>query len=86
MLRRTAIRAITAHHLGLSAQVCHVAEPEEWIYGSCNLCIPVSIASWKTQPTKRVTIRFPLPDKVGGPENADEMLRCEVGTYEYIWL
>lgn len=81
---QTVIHAITAHHLGLNVQLCKVAEPEEWIHGSFNVCIPVSISSWKGQPTKRVIIRFPLPYKVGGSENADEKLRCEAGTY--IWL
>ncbi|KAJ4636111.1 hypothetical protein HRR80_000601 [Exophiala dermatitidis] len=34
---RTVIHTITAHHLGLNVQLCKIAEPEEWIYGSFNL-------------------------------------------------
>lgn len=77
---QTTVQATTARHLGVSVQICRVAEPEAWLYGSFNLCIPVSITS---QPTKRVVVRFPLPYKVGGLENADEKLRCEAATY--IW-
>lgn len=81
----TTIQAITAHHLGLKVQDCQLAGPEEWRYGSYNACIPIYISSGKKQSTtKRVMIRFPLPYKVGGPENGDEKLRCEAATY--IWL
>lgn len=81
---RARIQATVAHHLGLNVRECHMAEYDDWLYGSFNLCIPVSISSWKTKPTKRVIMRFPLPYKLGGLENADEKLRCEAGTY--IWL
>ncbi|KKZ66798.1 hypothetical protein EMCG_07516 [[Emmonsia] crescens] len=83
--RQNWIRAVVAHHLGLkSASACRVAEEENWLYGSFNVCVPVSIDCWDG---KRVLIRFPLPYRVGEavrPGNGDEKIRCEAGTYAWL--
>lgn len=83
--RQNWIRAVVAHHLGLkSASACRVAEEENWLYGSFNVCVPVSIDDWDG---KRVLIRFPLPYRVGEavrPGNGDEKIRCEAGTYAWL--
>lgn len=85
---RDLIRAVTAHHLGLgSIERCRVAERDDWLHGSFNLCIPIAIDNWREHPNKRVIIRFPLPYRVGEafrPGNADEKLRCEAGTYTWL--
>nr|KMM69298.1 hypothetical protein CPAG_05617 [Coccidioides posadasii RMSCC 3488] len=79
---RDQIKDIVARHLGLSSPaVCHVAEENDWLHGSLNACIPVTIVG----PFGiRVMIRFPLPYRIGedfGPGNANEKIRCEAGTY-----
>ncbi|PYI03597.1 hypothetical protein BO78DRAFT_374884 [Aspergillus sclerotiicarbonarius CBS 121057] len=84
------IRNIVTHHLRLaSLDICHVAEPKEWIHGSFNVCIPVTIDCWKhqTQPGNRVLVRFPLPYRVGEefrPGNGDEKVLCEAGAYAWL--
>ncbi|RDW81395.1 uncharacterized protein DSM5745_04952 [Aspergillus mulundensis] len=86
------IQAVVAHHLNLkSTDACRLADTEEWVHGSFNVCIPVTVFSWagakKSQPGDRVIIRFPLPYRVGEefrPGNADEKLRCEAGTYAWL--
>ena len=79
------IEAVVDHHLGLSdKQTCVVSKPSDWLHGSFNLCIPVSISGWRKYPNNRVIVRFPLPYRVGEvfrPGNADEKLRCEAGAY-----
>lgn len=78
---RLEIERTVAYHLGLSQTAsCRVGEVKGWIYGSFNVCIFVYVNEW----IKRVLIRFPLPYKIGGSENAEEKLRCEAATY--IWL
>jgi hypothetical protein len=82
--RQDWITAIVAHHLGLSSAACHVATEENWIHGSCNVCIPIIIDGWNK---KRVLIRFPLPYRIGEafrPGNGDEKIRCEVGSYAWL--
>ncbi|RHZ73316.1 hypothetical protein CDV55_105757 [Aspergillus turcosus] len=86
-LARTLIQALTARHLGVDATACHVADEADWVHGSFNLCIPVTITAWRKHPRKRVIIRFPLPYRVGEdfrPGNADEKLRCEAGAYTWL--
>lgn len=79
------MRAVVAHHLGLgSYAVCHVAEEENWLNGSFNICVPTTIDNWNG---KRVLIRFPLPYRIGEaarPGNGDEKIRCEAGTYAWL--
>ncbi|KAJ5111872.1 hypothetical protein NUU61_001502 [Penicillium alfredii] len=73
-----------AHHLNLSATVCHVAGIEDWLHGSFNVCVPIVIDTWNR---KRVLLRFPLPYRVGEayrPGNGDEKIRCEAGTYAWL--
>lgn len=85
---RDSIRSIVAQHLGLnSADKCHVADPEQWMRGSFNICIPVDADGQGPNPGKKTIIRFPLPYRVGEvscPGNADEKILCEAGTY--VWL
>ncbi|EEH07534.1 conserved hypothetical protein [Histoplasma capsulatum G186AR] len=88
--RRSWIRAIVAHHLNLeSPDACHVADVDDWLHGSFNVCIPVTTVDWrgKQQPGERVILRLPLPYRVGEafcPGNADEKVRCEAGTYAWL--
>ncbi|EEQ86121.1 uncharacterized protein BDCG_09390 [Blastomyces dermatitidis ER-3] len=86
---RSWIREIVAHHLNLSSDACHVADVDNWLHGSFNVCIPVTIVNWKgkLQPGERVLLRLPLPYRVGEtfrPGNADEKVRCEAGTYAWL--
>ena len=85
---RALIQAAVVHHLGLSSkETCRIAEPDNWLHGSFNLCIPISIDKWRGNPGKRVIARFPLPYRVGEdfrPGNADEKLRCEAGSYAWL--
>lgn len=84
------IKAIVTHHLGLfSTAQCQVAGVEEWLHGSYNVCIPVSIRDWnvRAQSGTRVLLRLPLPYRLGEdfrPGNADEKIRCEAGTYAWL--
>ncbi|KAJ5544125.1 hypothetical protein N7494_005404 [Penicillium frequentans] len=85
---RDSIRSIVARHLGLnSADKCHIADPEQWMRGSFNICIPVDADGQGPNPGIKTIIRFPLPYRVGEvpcPGNADEKILCEAGTY--VWL
>ncbi|KAE8351702.1 hypothetical protein BDV28DRAFT_162229 [Aspergillus coremiiformis] len=85
---RKLIETIVAHHLGLaSADLCHVVDVEDWIHGSFNVCIRVDVDSQGRDPGKQLIIRFPLPYRIGEnccPGNADEKVRCEVGTYAWL--
>ncbi|KAH1303619.1 hypothetical protein KXX47_008709, partial [Aspergillus fumigatus] len=85
---RQQIKSIVAHHLGLSsADRCRMVDVEDWIHGSFNVCIRVDVDGQRGYPGTQVMIRFPLPYRIGEeccPGNADEKVRCEVGTY--VWL
>lgn len=85
---RAEIEDIISCYLRLSgAETCRLSTPEDWIHGSFNLCLPVSIENWRRKPGGRVMIRFPLPFKVGDsyrPGNSDEKIRCEATTYAWI--
>lgn len=84
------IKAIVAHHLRLpSPGQCQVADVEDWLHGSFNVCIPVSINDWESraQSGTCVLLRIPLPYRVGEefcPGNSDEKIRCEAGTYAWL--
>jgi hypothetical protein len=89
--RRTWMKAIVAYHLGLksSTERFHIAEPEDWLHGSFNVCVPVTIDDWpgRKQQGQRVLIRFPLPYRIGEafrPGNGDEKIQCEAGTYAWL--
>lgn len=90
--KRSWIKGVVAHHLGLrSPDACHVADLEDWFHGSSNVCVPITIANWKgkqrQQPGQRVLLRLPLPYRVGeafNPGNGDEKVRCEAGTYAWL--
>lgn len=80
--RKNDIEGIVCYHL--RAGHCQVADETDWLFGSYNVCIPVSV----NPPSEdRVLVRIPLPYKIGetnNPGNVDEKLRCEVATY--IWI
>lgn len=82
--QRSWMKTVVAHHLNLPPAVCHVADMEDWLHGSYNVCVPIDIDSWNG---KRVLLRFPLPYRVGEayrPGNGDEKIRCEAGTYAWL--
>lgn len=85
---RKLLKAIAAHHLGLvSTEVCQVADVDEWIHGSFNVCIRIDIGGHGRNFAKQLMIRFPLPYRIGEdccPGNADEKVRCEAGTYAWL--
>lgn len=84
------IKAVIAHHLRLpSTDLCQVADVGDWLHGSFNVCVPVSINDWeaRTQSGSRVLLRLPLPYRLGEefrPGNSDEKIRCEAGTYAWL--
>ncbi|KAI9847151.1 MAG: hypothetical protein M1837_003013 [Sclerophora amabilis] len=86
--QRRQIEAVVSRHLGLSkAEKCSVSHMSDWITGSFNVVIPVSINGWRKRPGRRVLVRFPLPYKIGEafrPGNSDEKLRCEAATYAWL--
>ena len=85
---RELIEKLVARHLGLgSADACHVVDVEDWIHGSFNVCIRVDVTDPDGNLKRQVMIRFPLPYRIGEdycPGNADEKVRCEVGTYAWL--
>lgn len=82
------IKSIVAHHLNIKPSRCNIADSAEWLKGSFNVCIPVTVQGWRgDQPQHRVLLRVPLPFKLGEafrPGNADEKIRCEAGTYAWL--
>ncbi|KAJ9199358.1 hypothetical protein DTO164E3_4670 [Paecilomyces variotii] len=85
---RKLIERTVAHHLGLrSADACRAVDVEDWIHGSFNVCIRVDVDGQGRDPRKQLMMRFPLPYRIGEeccPGNADEKVRCEVGTYAWL--
>jgi hypothetical protein len=81
--RRGLIEALIAYHLGLnSPTMCYAVDADNWMHGSFNLYIPVTVEN-----SRRVLIRFPLPYRVSDkfrPGNGDEKIRYE--TRIYTWL
>lgn len=79
------MEAVVTHHLNLSSPAaCEVSRIEDWLHGSFNVCIPITIHN---RQNKRVLLRFPLPYSNGeafNPGNSDEKIRCEVGTYAWL--
>ncbi|PWY88822.1 hypothetical protein BO94DRAFT_623886 [Aspergillus sclerotioniger CBS 115572] len=84
--RRDWIQTVVAHHLSLkSPNNCHVANKDDWLHGSFNVCIPVTVGH--PQCNKRVLLRVPLPYRIGEafrPGNGDEKIRYEAATYAWI--
>lgn len=70
------MKAVVAHHLNLiSPAACEVSPVEDWLHGSFNVCIPITIHN---RENKRVLLRFPLPYRNGeafNPGNGDEKIR-----------
>lgn len=85
---RQLIQKIVIHHLNLSSvDVCRVVDVEDWIHGSFNVCIRIDIDADGCNPARQLMFRLPLPYRIGEnsrPGNADEKVRCEVGTYAWI--
>jgi hypothetical protein len=80
--RRSLVEILVAHHLGVPSDKCHASDIDDWMHGSFNLCVPVTVEEFG-----RVIIRFPLPYRVGdgfSPGNCDEKVRCEAGTYAWL--
>lgn len=88
--KRSWMKAIVAYHLGLQSSVaCHVAEIKDWLHGSFNVLVPVTIDPWteRQQPGQCVLLRFPLPYRIGEafrPGNGDKKIQCEAGTYAWL--
>ena len=79
------IQRIVSQHLYLRThQHCIVADSSEWLPGTFNVCIPISIRY--PQP-RRLMLRCPLPHRMGrryGTALTDEKIRCEAATYAWI--
>ncbi|PGH16963.1 hypothetical protein AJ79_01347 [Helicocarpus griseus UAMH5409] len=91
--RRGLVEKAVAHHLGLSSHSsCQAADVKDWMRGSFNLCVPVTVtcgngSTGNGTQQRRVLMRFPLPHRVGEefrPGNADEKVRCEAATYAWL--
>lgn len=85
---RDLIRSIVVRHFGLnSTDKCYIADPEEWMRGSFNVCVRADIDYQARKPSEKAIVRFPLPYRVGElscPGNANEKILCEVGTYAWL--
>lgn len=85
---RELIKTIVACHLGLgTADACSIVDVDEWIHGNFNVCIRVDIDKHRGNSGRQVMVRFPLPYRIGeysSPGNADEKIRCEIGTYAWL--
>ncbi|OBT48362.1 hypothetical protein VE00_01149 [Pseudogymnoascus sp. WSF 3629] len=83
--KRNLMQAVVAHHLSLQLpDACNIADMSEWLHGSFNVCVPVTISTWQG---KRALLRFPLPYRVRDsfqPGNGNEKIRCEAGTYAWL--
>lgn len=69
-------------HLGSPSGTCQIADQKEWMHGSFNLCVPVSVLN-----SRPVLMRFPLPYRIGDESfagNGDEKVRCEAGAYTWL--
>ncbi|KAJ6020698.1 hypothetical protein N7540_006202 [Penicillium herquei] len=84
------MKAVVIPHLGLpSPNACPVADVEDWLHGSFNVCIPVTISVKGRQKHSgtRVLLRLPLPYRTGEEfrrGNSDEKIRGEAGTYAWL--
>lgn len=84
--QRSWMRCAAAHHLGLPSNKCQVSEVKDWVHGTFNVCIPITV-DWKRkrQAGNRVLLRIPLPYRFcEASGNSDEKIRCEAGTYSWL--
>ncbi|KAH8723534.1 hypothetical protein GQ44DRAFT_760970 [Phaeosphaeriaceae sp. PMI808] len=76
------IKAIVSHHLPLMrGESCVVSQPDQWITGGFNVCIPVEIPNGTA--SRKVLLRCPLPQSLAEreyPGSISEKMRCEVAT------
>ena len=84
--QRQALSALAAHHLGLgrAKDRCVVQNPEAWIHGSFNVCVPVCVEGPPGRSVRKVLVRCPMGHKLANdryPGTADEKLSCEAATY-----
>lgn len=82
------IELLVSSHLDLTEpRRCSMAEPEQWMLGYYNVCIPIVVDRGTETARKRLILRIPLPYKLretNCPGNADEKLRCEAAAF--IWI
>lgn len=85
---RKHVQNIVARQLGLSStDTVHIANWEEWLYGSYNVCVRADLGSSSQTADTQLLIRFALPYKIGEETfrgNADEKVRTEAGTYAWL--
>lgn len=76
------IERIVRHHLSLGKhQRCEISPRADWLHGSFNACIPITVTNWRAQ---RVLLRCPFPHMFGGLAGLDEKIRCEAATFAWI--
>ncbi|KAI5211589.1 hypothetical protein E4T38_01129 [Aureobasidium subglaciale] len=79
----SAIEQLVAHHLSLrQPRACKVAPRRDWLCGSFNICIPVTI-----NDDYRVMFRCPLPYRFNSPTSpnmASEKIRGEAATFAWL--
>lgn len=86
---RSLLADVVAHHLGIKPAETIISPQEYWVHGSFNLCVPVLVEVDSSSPSKVpqfVTLRFPLPYRVGeatNPGNSDEKINTEAATYAW---
>jgi len=87
-VNRKLIKSLIARHLGLASfDLCRIMNGQDLIHGSFNVCFQCDIFDLAGNVVRQVMIRFPLPYRIGEspcPGNADEKVRCEVGTYAWL--
>lgn len=87
--QRPLLSHVVAHHLATDPAKVTISGQEYWRHRSFNLCVPVLVDDAAADPAlpRFVTVRFPLPYRVGestNPGNADEKIRAEAATYAWI--
>ncbi|CRJ98974.1 hypothetical protein BN1708_009522 [Verticillium longisporum] len=89
--QRRAISSLAALHVGLDPerqhQRCVVQEPDGWIRGNFNICVPVHVLDKAGSLIRRVLVRCPMGHKLAEdrhPGTVDEKLSTEVATYAWM--
>ena len=81
----SAIESIISHHLLTSGESCIVSQPNQWIKGGFNVCIPAEVLNGAGGPSRKVLLRCPLPHSLAEyPGSISEKMRCEVATYVFM--
>lgn len=79
------IERLVAYHLSLKThQVCKVTPRHQWMCGSFNICMPVTVKDWTAT---QVMLRFPLPHRFHSGQSSDtasEKIRIESATFAWI--